>query len=153
MAETQKDKTLKQKMSKHEIWQKDKKKVASVWISPRQQESDGDPQIGLVAAWGRWGRWDMYWQMCSSRTDDVFCGLSPVGHLLSWASPIGLICNQADGSEWGCWWVSEDTSAWVTCHFQFDSGSDRNLHMGGFGGGGEGKGRPQASVSDGMCRA
>lgn len=32
--------------------------------------------------------------------------------------------------------VSEDTSAWVACHFQYEDGSDRNLH-GGVGGGAE----------------
>lgn len=56
----------------------------------------------------------MYWQMCGSRTDDVFSGLSPAGHLLSLGPPIPLIYNQADSSEWGCMAAdggSEDTSA------------------------------------------
>lgn len=49
--------------------------------------------------------------------------------------------NQADSSEWGCMAAdggSEDTSAWVACHFQFEGGSDRNLHEDGWGGGGGG---------------
>lgn len=47
-----------------------------------------------------------YWQMCVSRTDDVFSGASPAGHLPPPHTPfllsILLIHNQADSSEWGC---------------------------------------------------
>lgn len=34
-----------------------------------------------LVMWQPWWQVDVYWQMCSSRTDDVLSGLSPAGHL------------------------------------------------------------------------
>ncbi|TNN62195.1 hypothetical protein EYF80_027575 [Liparis tanakae] len=70
-----------------------------------RQESDGDIEIGFSLGF----RLYVCWQMCGSRTDGVFSGLSPAGHLLFLRPPslhfltsILPIYNQTDSSEWGC---------------------------------------------------
>ncbi len=66
---------------------------------------------------------------------DVFSGLSPAGHLLSLGPPPScwyiIRLTALRGAAWLLMGGSEDTSAWVPCHFQFAGGSDRNLHAGG----------------------
>lgn len=99
----------------------------------------------------------VYWQMCGRRTDDMFSGLSPAGHLLS-LGPLPPSCwyvirmTALTGAAWLLMGGGHThTSAWVACHFQFEGGSDRNLRTGW-----KREGcwcRPQPSLSDEICKA